>query len=111
MVALHARHTAVVITAEDTVIASPAALLKTRISEALLRRDLAAIKALAPGAAESASLAAAESAITPQTGRPPRDWHTARRAGVPDYAPTPNCPAVLLRGNAGTRNDERKNGR
>ena len=38
VVALHARHPAVVITAEDTVIARPAALLKTRISEALLRR-------------------------------------------------------------------------
>ena len=36
-VALHARHAAVVITAEDAVIARPAALLKTRLSKAACR--------------------------------------------------------------------------
>jgi hypothetical protein len=45
-VALHARRTTVVITAEDTVLAGPTALLKARISEALLRRALPAINAL-----------------------------------------------------------------
>jgi len=72
VVALHARHTTVVITAEGTVIARPIALLKTRISETLLR--LAATKALAPRAAESASLAAAETATT---GGPKPSGHRA----------------------------------
>ena len=58
MVALHARHATVVISAEDTVIARPAALLKTRISEALLRREFPAIKALGPASAESPGLTA-----------------------------------------------------
>ena len=74
VVALHARHTAVVITSEGTVIARPAALLKTRISETLLRRHLAATKALAPCAAESAGLAAADTAIT---GGPKPSGHCA----------------------------------
>ena len=52
MVALHARHPTVVVTAEDTVIACPAALLETRISEAALRRALPAIQVLGRSAAE-----------------------------------------------------------
>jgi len=51
-IALHARHPTVLIAAEDTVMACRAALFKTLISEALLRRERPAIRAAghsAPG--------------------------------------------------------------
>jgi hypothetical protein len=69
MVALHARRAAVVITTESAVIASKPSLLKTWISEALLRSYFAAIKALGPGIAESSGLAAANTAV-PRPSKP-----------------------------------------
>ncbi len=62
-VALHARRTTVVITAEDTMIIRVAALLKAFISETLLRRGLAAIKAPGPAAAKSAFAAIAREPV------------------------------------------------
>jgi hypothetical protein len=51
---LHTRHPTVLIPAEDTVIARRAALFKTLISEALLRRERPAIRAAGHSAAKPA---------------------------------------------------------
>jgi hypothetical protein len=53
-IALHARHPTVVVAAEYAVIGRRGALLKTWISEALLRREPLAIQASGLGAAERA---------------------------------------------------------
>ena len=88
-IALHARHPTIVITAEDAVLACPAALFKALISKVLLRRHLAAVRA-----PELRPLGTCR-ARRRRTGWPPRGWRMARLSGVRDYASTPNAPRDL----------------
>ena len=110
MIAFHARHPTVVITAEYTVIARPAALLEARASEALLRRGLPAIRV--PGrSAEPVGRAPERTIICKPAGY----LAVGIRDAEPVFRivrPQPPCPSLLRdRGNAGSRSDERKNGR